>query len=47
MQDPSSNSLIKTMIGRFLRNSFLKLKSSNCPVLLKAEGREENELTCR
>jgi hypothetical protein len=44
MQEPSSNSLIKTMIGRFLKNNFLKLKSSNWPLLLEVEEKEENEL---
>jgi hypothetical protein len=44
MQEPSSNSLIKTMIGRFLKNNFLKLKSSNWQLLLEVEEKEENEL---
>ena len=44
MQEPSSNSLIKTMIGRFLKNNFLKLKSSNFQLLLEVEEKEENEL---
>ena len=44
MQEPSSNYLIKTMIGRFLKNNFLKLKSSNWQLLLEVEEKEENEL---
>jgi hypothetical protein len=41
MQEPSSSFLINTMIGRFLRNNFKKLKSNNWPVLLEAEEKKK------